>query len=100
MKRFAELQAEFDQGRYDRIHETALPDGITIEEVSIFGETYSDGIVSVWFNPVGQSTYHTVLLHQATTEGWHTIEVLGLTGLFRFHDSNFRRDVPSDVDFE
>lgn len=88
-----------EQGRVEAFR-TKLRDGIEFFEVTIDGEVYDDGVVQVRFDPLGASSDHTVVLSQRQPPREYTIEVLGLTGLIRFHDGMFRREVPQDSDFK
>ncbi len=88
-----------EQGRVEAFR-TALRAGIEFVEVTIDGEVYSDGVVQVRFDPLGASNDHSVVLHQDKPQREYTVEVLGLTGLIRFHDGIFRREVPDDSDFK
>ena len=88
-----------EQGRVEAFR-TKLRTGIEFVEVTIDGEVYSDGVVQVRFDPLGASNDHTVALRQERPEREYTIEVLGLTGLIRFHDDRFRREIPDDSDFK
>ncbi|MEO0649904.1 MAG: prepilin-type N-terminal cleavage/methylation domain-containing protein [Planctomycetota bacterium] len=82
------------------LFETRLSDGIRFAEITIDGEAYNDGLVKVRFDPLGASNDHTILLHQKTLDRYHTIEVLALTGLLRFHDGVFEREIVDDGDFD
>lgn len=78
---------------------TPLRQGVRLRQVTIDGETYDDGLVKVRFDPLGASNDHTVVLHHEPFDRYHTIEVLALTGLLRFHDGIVEREAPSDGDF-
>jgi len=75
-------------------------EGIEIQEVMIDDEVYTDGIVYVRFDPLGESSYHTIVLRQALFERSFTLEVLPLTGDIRFHEGYFEREPVEDRDFE
>ena len=77
-----------------------LPEGISIERVTIDGIDYTDGRVFVSFSPIGTATGHTLMLVQAPMESITTVEVLPLTGQTRFHDGNFVRDPVTEEDFD
>jgi prepilin-type N-terminal cleavage/methylation domain-containing protein len=94
-----------DQAHRDepvRAHRTQLRDGVRLVEVTIDGRTYTDsvgGFPYVRFDPLGASSDHTVVLHQASFDRYYTIEVLGLTGQIRFHEGHYRPEPPTDADF-
>lgn len=73
--------------------------GLAIESVTIDDRTYDDGTVYVSFDPLGASSYHTIVLRQDIFDRAFTIEVLPITGEIRFFDGYHRRDVPDDRDF-
>lgn len=77
-----------------------LPENISIERISIDGQDYTDGVVFVNFSPVGIANGHTLKLVQAPMESVTSVEVLPLTGLVRFHDGEFERDVVTEEDFD
>lgn len=81
------------------VSHTSLPDTVSFYETTIDGESYSDGIVFVRFDPLGASSDHTIVLYQDLFERYYTMEVLALTGLVRFHDDFFERDAPDEGDF-
>jgi general secretion pathway protein H len=88
-----------DQERI-RLPEHQLADGIEIVEVVIDDEAYTDGQVRVFFQPSGTASDHTIVLRQELSNQEHTIEVLALTGLIRFHEGIFRREPPKESEFE
>jgi prepilin-type N-terminal cleavage/methylation domain-containing protein len=77
-----------------------FPDSINIERVTIDGIAYTEGLVFVGFSPLGSATGHTITLRQAPMGTLTTIEVLPLTGLIRFHYSDFEREVVAEEDFD
>ncbi len=77
-----------------------LPQGIEITRISVDGIDYSEGRVRVRFDPIGTVSGHSVLLTQGEYEAMFTIEVLPLTGLVRFHEGEFIREIPDEGDFE
>ncbi len=77
-----------------------IPRGIEISRITIDGEDYEDGKVRVRFAPNGTVSSHSVLLTQGEYENQFTLEVLPLTGLIRFHDGDFVRELPEEGDFE
>jgi Tfp pilus assembly protein FimT len=82
------------------LFETKLEPTVAFREVTIDGETYTDGVVYVRFDPLGASSDHCIVLEQTIFERFFTIEVLALTGLVRFHEGLFERDPPRDGDFD
>ena len=83
------------------LDDTRLADiGLAIDTVTIDEEVYSDGVVFVRFDPLGAASAHTVVLHYAPFDQFHTIEVLPLTGEIRHHDGLFEREVPREGDFD
>jgi prepilin-type N-terminal cleavage/methylation domain-containing protein len=77
-----------------------FPESINLERVTISGIEYTDGVVFASFDPQGSATGHTLTLVQAITELPTTIEVLPLTGLVRFHEGNFQRELVTEEDFD
>jgi Tfp pilus assembly protein FimT len=73
--------------------------GIDLQQVTVDGQTYTDGKVEVYFQPLGASAYHVVQLRQALFERDFTLEVLPLTGEIRMHDGLFERDTVDEGDF-
>ena len=82
------------------IDHTDLEDGVRMVSVTVDDEEYVDGEVFVRFAPQGSSTAHTVVLYHEPTDSTHTIEVLALTGLIRFHEGLFIREEVGDGDFD
>jgi len=74
--------------------------GIEILEVTIDDVSYSDGLVYVRFDPLGASSYHTVVLYQKQFDRTFTIEALPLTGDIRYHSGYFERELARDSDFQ
>jgi prepilin-type N-terminal cleavage/methylation domain-containing protein len=77
-----------------------LPERISIARVTIDGVDYTEGRVFVAFSPLGSATGHTVNLAQAPGDSFTTLEVLPLTGLVRFHYSDFQREPAQEGDFQ
>ena len=77
-----------------------LPDGVEIDSVAIAGQIYTQGPVFASFDPRGAASDHQVVLSQPAYENFYTIEVLALTGTFKFHRGSFLREAPDDSDFE
>ena len=76
-----------------------LPKGIEIRRVVIDGVSYESERVAVRFDPLGRSSEHAVVLAR-DEYGWvFTVEVLGLTGLIRFHEGEFFREPLVEEDF-
>lgn len=80
--------------------EHEMPRGVEISRIIVDGEEFTDGRVRVLFSPNGTVSSHTVLLTQGEYENQFTLEVLPLTGLIRFHDGDFYRELPEEGDFE
>lgn len=81
------------------ISETNLHDGVELSSITINGETFESGQVPISFDPLGASVDHQIVLYQSAFERWFTIEVVGLTGLIKFHDGYFIREPAEDSDF-
>jgi len=82
------------------VREERLSDGIEFVDITIDGETYSDGQVFVRFTPTGAASDHTIVLHQAQFDRYYTVEVLALTGLIRFHDGIVQREIPREGELD
>lgn len=76
-----------------------LPDSVEFQAITVDGKTYTTGRVTVRFDPLGAASDHTIVLVQPEYENFYTIEVLALTGLIRFHDGVFQRELPQESDF-
>lgn len=74
--------------------------GVDLVSVTIDDETYDDGTVYVRFDPLGASSYHSVILQQVRYERFFTIESLPLTGDIRFHEGVFEREIADEGDFD
>ena len=79
---------------------TNMPTGVEITAISVAGITYADGQICSRFNGRGAASGHTVFLAQPKYENTYTIEILALTGTFKFHRGVYERDAPEDGDFE
>ena len=78
-----------------------LPPGIEIASVTISGRTYTNGTeIYARFDGRGTASDHQVVLYQPKFEAHSTIEVLALTGTFKFHKGEVYRDYPSPSDFQ
>lgn len=77
-----------------------LPDGVEIDSIAISGEVITTGPAYARFDPRGAASDHQVVLSQPAYENFYTIEVLALTGTFKFHRGSFLREAPDDGDFE
>jgi len=82
------------------IRRVLLPKSVSISRVTIDGIEYTEGRVFVAFSPLGSATGHTINLVQQPAEAVTTIEVLPLTGLVRFHYSDFQREIALEDDFQ
>ncbi|MEM8712452.1 MAG: prepilin-type N-terminal cleavage/methylation domain-containing protein [Planctomycetota bacterium] len=76
-----------------------LPPGVEIASVTINGETFTDGRVFARFDPRGAASGHQVVLSQPRYENFYTVEVMALTGTFKFHRGIFIREAPDERDF-
>ena len=79
---------------------TELGDGVTFESVTLNGETFENGLVYVAFDARGSSCHHLVVLRQEMFDRYFTIEVIGLTGLIKFHDGVWEREPVEEGDFD
>ena len=81
-----------------------LPESIQLYSIVIDGVEYRENPneegVFVRFSPNGASSAHTIVLFQRNYDTYYTIEVLALTGLIRFHDGLFERDIAEEGDFQ
>lgn len=77
-----------------------LPDSVRFKRLRVNGQDITEGVVSVFFDPLGTSTDHLIILEQLPEGQMHTIEVLALTGDFRLHDGEFVREPPVESDFQ
>jgi len=92
--------ALYEDDDYLFLYERKLTEaGITIVEVRVEDETYTEGDVWIRFDPRGSSAAHSIVLHQALFDRFFTIEVLPLTGEIRFHDGHFQREPVDEGDF-
>jgi Tfp pilus assembly protein FimT len=76
-----------------------LVEGIQIERVEVDGRSFTGESVVVNFDPIGRANGHSVTLVQPRFDQRFTIEVIGLTGLVRFHDGDFLRGEVFEEDF-
>jgi prepilin-type N-terminal cleavage/methylation domain-containing protein len=97
-----EGQIQFDEEQRRALFKTRLGKGIHFDRIVIDGQDYdiNDREVFVRFDPLGSSSEHRIVLSQERPPALFTIEVLGLTGLIRFHDGLFEREEPRDSDFQ
>ncbi|WP_419192369.1 prepilin-type N-terminal cleavage/methylation domain-containing protein [Engelhardtia mirabilis] len=96
-------KGEFEPNVDQRVNmqRTKLHQGVRFALVTINGEEYADETIQLRFDPLGATDDVTILLHNETFDQYHTIEMLALTGLLRFHeDPNFRRELVDDGDFD
>lgn len=82
------------------MREERLSKGIEFVEITIDGETYTDGQVFVRFTPMGATSDHRIVLYQKEFDRYFTIEVLALTGLIRFHDGIVEREPPREGEMD
>lgn len=76
-----------------------LPDGVEFERIEVDGSAFVADSVLVHFDPLGRANGHSVALVQPRYGQRFTIEVIGLTGLVRFHDGDFQRGEIFEEDF-
>lgn len=97
-----EGQLQFDEEQRRALFRTRLSKGIHFDRIVIDGKEYNlnDREVFVRFDGLGSSSEHRIVLSQERPPALFTIEVLGLTGLIRFHDGLFEREEPRDSDFQ
>jgi prepilin-type N-terminal cleavage/methylation domain-containing protein len=97
-----EGQIQFDEEQRRALFKTKLAKGIHFDRIVIDGKDYdiNDREVFVRFDALGSSSEHRIVLSQERPPALFTIEVLGLTGLIRFHDGLFEREEPRDSDFQ
>ncbi len=77
-----------------------LPESVRFKRIRVNGLDLTSGVVSVFFDPLGTSTDHLVILEQEPEGVFFTIEVLALTGDFRLHDGEFVREPAPESDFQ
>lgn len=78
----------------------ALPEGVELASVDVAGEIQTDGLMFARFDPRGAASDHIVMLVQPRYDNYFTIEVLALTGTFKFHLGQYVREPAEDSDFE
>lgn len=76
-----------------------LPKGVLFDSVIVAGEEGRQGRMFARFDPRGSASGHLVVLKQPKFDNFYTIEVLALTGTFRFHRGVYEREPPTDSDF-
>lgn len=91
--------AAFDEERLAKTW-MVLPETVWFASITVDGVVYTEGQVTVRFDPLGAASDHLIVLEQRPYENFYTIEVLALTGLIRFHDGRFEREYPDDGDFQ
>ena len=96
--RFREDENEADERIYGVWRK--MPDGVELASVAVAGITFTEGTVYARFDPRGAASDHQVVLSQPKYAHFYTVEILALTGTFKFHRGFFERDVPTDSDFE
>ena len=78
----------------------ALPPGVEFAAVDVAGEIQTEGLMFARFDPRGAASDHIVMLVQPRYDNYFTIEVLALTGTFKFHLGQYVREPAEDSDFE
>jgi prepilin-type N-terminal cleavage/methylation domain-containing protein len=82
------------------IHETDLKkSGIDLLQITIDDQVYTDGLVEVYFQPLGAASHHVIQLRQTSFGREFTLEVLPLTGEIRMHDGLYKREPVDEGDF-
>ncbi len=76
-----------------------LPPGVQLISVTITGESFDDGRCFARFDPRGAASDHQVVLAQLKYENYYTVEIMALTGTFKFHRGIFVRQAPDSGDF-
>lgn len=94
------LVPDEDEGRLFLTPVNLAEAGIDLVEIRIDDQTYTSGLVDVYFQPLGVSSYHTITLHQTLLERDFTLEALPLTGEIRLHDGLFQRPAVDEGDFK
>ena len=89
---------EMDESERFAMQWQPLPPGVSIASVTITGNTYSDRNCFARFDPRGAASDHQVVLAQLEYENYYTVEVMALTGTFKFHRGIFVRQAPDDGD--
>lgn len=78
-----------------------LPPGIEFASFTMAGRTWTSGEeMFARFDARGSASDHQIVLFQPEYEAYSTIEVLALTGTFKFHRGLYEREVPDDMDFQ
>lgn len=76
-----------------------LPEGVEIARVEVDGRAFLTDFVTVQFDPMGRANGHSVTLVQPRYNQSFAIEIVGLTGLIRFHEGEFLREEVFEEDF-
>ena len=78
-----------------------LPDGVELYSFNMAGRTWTAGEeMFARFDGKGTASDHQLVLTQPKYNSFYTVEVLALTGTFKFHQGDFERDAPDDLDFQ
>lgn len=77
-----------------------LAPGVELAQVAINGIVYDSGPAFARFDPRGAASDHQVVLSQPQYENFYTVEVLALTGTFKFHRGSYVREAPDERDFD
>lgn len=88
-----------EEFRYATQWEPLRP-GVEFSQVTLAGTEFSGEVVRVRFDPLGSASDHLVTLAQPVYSTTFTVEVLPLTGLIRFHEGTYERELPTDRDFD
>jgi prepilin-type N-terminal cleavage/methylation domain-containing protein len=97
-----EGQINFDEKKRRALFRTKLRQGVHFDRLVIDGKEYTetDKELFVRFDGLGSSSEHRIVLRQDKPPAFFTIEVLGLTGMIRFHEGVFEREEPRESDFQ
>jgi type II secretory pathway pseudopilin PulG len=90
---------EMDEEERFAMQWNPLPPGVSLISVTITGNSFSDGRCFARFDPRGAASDHQVVLAQLEYDNYYTVEVMALTGTFKFHRGIFVRRAPDDGDF-
>ncbi|QDV07137.1 hypothetical protein Poly30_26560 [Planctomycetes bacterium Poly30] len=94
------IQEEMTEDEQFALAWELLPPGVEFASVAITGEIYADGHCYARFDPRGAASDHQVVLAQPAYDNFYTVEVMALTGTFKFHRGIFTREAPDDGDFD
>lgn len=76
-----------------------LPPGVEFHTVAVAGDIQTDGFMYARFDARGAASDHQIVLTQPKYNNFFTVEILALTGTFKFHRGIYVREAPTDTDF-